>query len=47
VMTYMSRLDEEWQCVFSINFAKKPQKQQIAFRSAAFKKWLDENQDLL
>ena len=47
VMTYMSRLDEEWQCVFSINFAKKPQKQQIAFRSAAFKKWLDDNQDLL
>lgn len=47
VMTYMSRLDEEWQCVFAINFAKKPQKQQIAFRSAAFKTWLDANQDLL
>lgn len=47
VMQYMSRLDEEWQCVFAINFARKPQKQQIAFRSKAFGDWLEHNQDLL
>lgn len=47
IMIYMSRLDEEWQCVFAINFAKKPKKQQIAFRSEQFKQWLDRNQDLL
>jgi len=45
-MQYLSRLDTNWQATFCLALAKS-NKQKIGFRSAAFKQWLADNQDLL
>ncbi len=46
-MKYLQRLPQEWQAAFAINLAKNPQRQAIAFRSAAFAAWISKNEDLL
>jgi len=46
-MKYISRFDSEWQAAFAINIAKNPTKQVIAYSSAAFADWIQENEDLL
>ena len=46
-LTYVTRMEEEWQCVFCINVAKNPNKQEIAFHNGSFKQWLIDNEDLL
>ena len=46
-MTYLGRLDAEWQACFCINIAKNPQKQSVAFSSSAFANWVQQNEDLL
>jgi hypothetical protein len=46
-LTYISRADEEWQCVFSLALAKHKQKQGMAFTCKAFAEWCANNQDLL
>lgn len=46
-MKYLGRMPQEWQAAFAINLAKNPQRQAIAFRSAAFAAWVSKNEDLL
>lgn len=46
-MTYIERLEPEWQACFCINIAKTPSKQAIAFSSDAFSAWVIKNNDLL
>lgn len=46
-MTYLSRMQPEWQAVFAINISKSEAKQQIAFSSRDFSDWCAKNQDLL
>lgn len=46
VMTYIERLEPEWQAVFAINLAKSS-KQSLAFGNQKFADWLAKNQDLL
>ena len=46
-MTYLERLEPEWQAAFAISVAKNPDKQSVAFSSSAFAKWLEKNEDLL
>jgi hypothetical protein len=47
VMTYIERLEPEWQAVFAINLAKNKSKQALAFGNKKFAEWLAANQDLL
>lgn len=47
LMTYLERFESEWQACFAINIAKNPNKQAIAFSSAAFANWVQANEDLL
>ena len=47
-MTYLERLDKEWQATFAINVAKAPDKVDIVFnKSKKFHAWLLANEDLL
>jgi hypothetical protein len=46
-MKYLGRFEPEWQAAFAINVAKNPTKQAVAFSSAAFADWVQENEDLL
>lgn len=46
-MTYLERLDEEWQAAFSIAIAKNATKQQIAFKSKKFHEKIRDISDLL
>jgi len=46
-MTYLDRMQPEWQAVFAINLSKAHAKQQVAFSSKAFSDWVAKNQDLL
>jgi hypothetical protein len=46
-LDYVSRMEEEWQCIFCINVAKDPTKQGFVFYEPRFTKWLEENEDLL
>lgn len=46
-MEYLERFEPEWQTVFALNVAKSQDKQAIAFSSAAFRSWLQRNEDLL
>lgn len=46
-MQYIERFEAEWQACFAINIAKSPTKQAIAFSSAKFAKWVEQNEDLL
>ena len=46
-MTYLARMQPEWQAVFAINVSRSESKQQIAFSSKAFSDWVAKNQDLL
>lgn len=47
-MTYLQRMQSEWQAVFAINISKTQSgKQQIAFSCKAFSDWVAKNQDLL
>lgn len=46
-LTYISRADEEWQCVFCIALAKTKSKQSMAFTCKRFAEWCADNQDLL
>lgn len=46
-MKYLGRFEPEWQAAFVINVAKNPTKQAIAFSSAAFADWVQQNEDLL
>jgi hypothetical protein len=46
VMTYLKRLEPEWQAVFAVSLARSAN-QSIAFHSKAFSEWLRENSDIL
>lgn len=46
-MKYLGRFEPEWQAAFAINVAKNPTKQAVAFSSAAFADWVQQNEDLL
>ena len=47
IMEYLKRVDEEWQCLFSISLARNKTKQAIAFTNKAFSDWVVANEDLL
>lgn len=47
LMTYVKRLSMEWQAVFCVTMVKTPSKQRIIFNSESFKKWADDNKELL
>lgn len=46
-LDYISRADEEWQCVFCLGMARSKAKQGVAFASKRFAKWVSDNEDLL
>lgn len=46
-MQYLQRFEPEWQATFALNVDKAPGKQDVAFKSIAFRDWLQKNQDLL
>jgi len=46
-MTYIARMEPEWQAVFAVSIAKNPQKQGVAFMSRAFRDWVLKNEDIL
>jgi hypothetical protein len=46
-MTYLERLDAEWQAAFCCNIARDSAKQGIAFSNKSFAKWVQENEDIL
>lgn len=46
-MEYIDRMESEWQATFAINLAKNSTKQMIGFKSAKFRSWCLENEDLL
>ena len=47
ILTYLERIDLEWQCIFCINLAKHKTKSQFAFANAKFASWCAANQDVL
>jgi len=47
IMTYLRRVDEEWQCLFGISLVRRADKQAIATTNRAFAQWLADNVDLL
>lgn len=47
LLTYVERMEPEWQAVFCITAAKDKAKQSIVFSNKTFANWLQENQDLL
>ena len=47
LLTYVERMEPEWQSVFCITAAKDKHKQDIVFSNKTFSNWLRENQDLL
>jgi len=47
VLTYLGRVDLEWQAIFCSNLAKHKKKNTFAFENEAFAHWCAENQDLL
>lgn len=47
LLTYVERMEPEWQSVFCITAAKDKTKQNIVFTNKTFSNWLQENQDLL
>jgi len=46
-MTYLKRMDAEWQAVFAINVGKNENKRDVAFNCDEFTAWIAKNQDLL
>lgn len=46
-MEYIGRMEPEWQAAFAINIAANEDKQRVAFRSAKFRNWCLENNDVL
>ena len=46
-MKYLGRFEAEWQACFAISVAKNPTKQAIAFSSASFADWVQQNEDIL
>lgn len=46
-LTYISRADAEWQCIFCIALARNKNKQAMAFQCKAFAEWVSANEDLL
>ena len=46
-MTYLERMDLEWQSTFCITLTKNQQKQRIAYSNAAFGDWMVRNEDVL
>jgi hypothetical protein len=47
LMTYIERMEPEWQSVFCITAAKDKHKQNVVFSNKTFADWLQKNQDLL
>ena len=47
ILTYLERIDLEWQCIFCINLARHKTKSQFAFANAKFASWSAANQDVL
>jgi len=47
ILTYLERIDLEWQCIFCINLARHKTKNQFAFANKAFAAWCAANQDVL
>lgn len=47
LLTYVERMEPEWQAVFCTTAAKDKNKQSIVFSNKTFANWLQENQDLL
>jgi len=45
-MSYLDRLDTQWQATFCLTLAKS-NKQHVGFRNSTYKNWLLQNQDLL
>ena len=45
-MTYMERMDVEWQCIFNITLSKS-KKQAVGFHSRKFAEWVRSNSDIL
>ena len=45
-MQYLDRMDATWQATFCLALAKSS-KQKVGFRNASYKRWLEDNQDLL
>jgi predicted ATP-grasp superfamily ATP-dependent carboligase len=46
-LAYISRADEEWQCIFCIALARNKNKQAMAFGCKSFAEWVSKNEDLL
>ena len=46
-LTYISRADAEWQCIFCIALARNKNKQAMAFQCKSFAEWVSKNEDLL
>lgn len=46
-MDYIERMEPEWQAAFAINLSKNPAKQSVAFKSAKFRDWCYNNEDIL
>tara|TARA_R110000796_G_scaffold242869_1_gene365181 strand:- start:5124 stop:6212 length:1089 start_codon:yes stop_codon:yes gene_type:complete len=47
ILKYFTRMDEEFQVIFSVCLAKEKDKQQFMFRNKGFMQWMVANQDLL
>lgn len=47
ILTYLERIDLEWQCIFCINLARHKTKSQFAFANGKFASWCAANQDVL
>jgi len=46
-MSYLDRMDAEWQAAFCINLARDAGRQGVAFSNKTFAKWVRENEDIL
>tara|TARA_R110000868_G_scaffold266239_4_gene525109 strand:- start:993 stop:2063 length:1071 start_codon:yes stop_codon:yes gene_type:complete len=46
-MDYIERMEPEWQAAFAINLAKNPARSAVAFKSAKFRDWCQQNEDIL
>jgi len=46
-MEYIERMEPEWQAAFAIHLAKNPAKHGVAFKSAKFRDWCYQNEDIL
>ena len=47
IMTYLERIDLEWQSLFCVNLARHKTKSNFAFENGTFARWCATNQDIL